>query len=450
MKVRSHRCGAVVAAALLLLIQNAVLTDPLHWSACAESRSLGGTTASLAGSPAMGAGPGPSARRVTPTNAPRDEAVQRLAKESDLEDAPKSGTDRKRGGADASKVWRSEDLSLLGIGMGVGDVDGDGQNEIVIAGPSSVSVYRVNPDKLSLMAEYSSGSIELKSIDVAKIRKHGPARIYVSAQNRGTLASLVLEYANGALTPVIQDVRYFLRVIDYPTRGPVLLAQQKGMNRMYDGPIYRVEDKGNELAVGDRFGIPLKIPIFGFAVGDLAGNRKPLIAVYDKSDHLRIYNPQGKRLYVSKDWYGGSDVILRWGGPEERKQTAMRDDADLIYFRPRIACISVPDSPVSQILAIAHSSKTGRYMGRSKMLDEGRVVGLVWNSDALVEQWRTPNIQGMVTDFAIDYLPGMASKRLIVLERKKTDWLSFLRSASQVKAYDLEAIMRERPRATEQ
>jgi hypothetical protein len=447
MKVRSRRFGAVLIGALLLFIQNTVPTDCSPWSAYAESRGPADTSGSRTESPVTGAGHGPDVRTLTPANAPRsDGVVQRVAKESDPGDGTKSGTDLKRGGLDSKNVWRSQELPILAVGLGVGDVDGDGQNEIVISGPSSVSVYRVSEGELSLMAEYSAGSLEVKSIDVAKIRKHGPARIYVSAQNRGTVSSLVLEYANGALIPVIKEVRYFLRVIDYPTRGPVLLAQQKGMNRMYEGPIYRADDKGNELAIGDRFGIPLKIPIFGFAVGDLEGNRKPLIAVYDRTDHLRIYTPQGKRLYVSKDYYGGSDVILRWSGPEERKTTASQDESALISFRPRIACISAPDSPVYQILAIAHSSKTGHYLGRSKMLDEGSVVGLVWNSDALVEQWRTPNIQGMVTDFAIDYLPGMAGKRLIVLERKKTDWLAFLSSKSQVKAYDLETVMRERPR----
>jgi hypothetical protein len=347
---------------------------------------------------------------------------------------------------DSEKIWRSDDLDVLGIGIGVGDVDGDGKNEIVVISPSTVYLYRLSHGKLELVTEYSAGALELKSVDVAKMRKQGPARIYVSAQNRGALASFVLEYRNGVLEPVVQDFRYFLRVIQYPTYGPILLGQQKGLTRIYDGPVMRLEDKGNQLEVGDRFGIPLKIPIFGFTIGDLEGKHTPLLAAYDKEEHLRIYNPAGKRLYVSKDYFGGSDVILRWGGPEERREADKSlSEQEKSFFRPRIMCLSANQKAAQEILAISHSSKTGRYLSRSKMLEDGKVCGLEWNGDAIAVKWKTPPIQGMVTDFAIDVLPGLSGQRLIVLERKKTDWLAFLRSKSQVKAYDVPWLINHGP-----
>jgi hypothetical protein len=345
---------------------------------------------------------------------------------------------------DAEKVWKSQELGLLGIGMGIGDLDGDGKNEVVIIGPSTVHAYRLIAGKLSTLAEYSAGSLELKAVDVARMRKQGPCRIYVTAQNRGSLSSLVLEYRNGRLVPVMEGLDYFLRVILYPTQGPILLGQKKGLVRMYEGPVYRLADKGDALEPLGRFGIPLKIPIFGFTIGDFDGNYKPLIAVYDKSDHLRIYQPSGKRLYITQDYYGGSDVILRRSGPENR--TAR--EADLIFgeneiefMRPRIMSLSLDRSPRYEILVISHSSKTGRLLGRTKMLEDGRVNGLLWNGDALVRKWRTPRIQGMITDFTVETLPGLAGRRLITLERVKTDWLSFLRSASRVRAYDLDALV---------
>ncbi|MDQ7783823.1 MAG: VCBS repeat-containing protein [Desulfomonilaceae bacterium] len=342
------------------------------------------------------------------------------------------------------KVWRSEELDMLAIGMAVGDVDGDGKNEIVVIDPSRVYVYRPVSGRLDLLAEYSSGNLELKCVDVAKIRKQGPARIYVTAQNRGTVESFVLEYRNGALDPVIRGIPYFLRVIVYPTHGPILLGQKKGLRKMYEGPVYRLDDKGDALDAQGRFGIPLKIPIFGFAVGDFVGNHKPLIAVYDRYDHLRIYTPAGKRLYVTREYYGGSDVILRWAGPEKQHGSAgMDDDNEVVFFRPRIVSLDLDGNGVYEILASKHHSKTMRMMSRTKMLEEGQVVGLLWNGDVLEDLWSTPKIQGMVTDFAVDTLPGFSGRRLITLERMKTDWLAFLRSKSRLRAYDLDKIIGE-------
>jgi hypothetical protein len=295
-----------------------------------------------------------------------------------------------------------------------------------------------------LVTQYSHGNLELKSVDVAKIRKRGPARIYVTAQNRGAIASFVLEYRNGELIPAVQDFPYYLRVIIYPTQGPILLGQKRGIYRMYEGPIYRLEDKGDELRVTGRFGVSLKIPIFGFAIGDFEGKRQPLIAVYDRDEHLRLYTPAGKRLFLSKDYYGGSDILLRRTGPERRSEgaTVMMEDSHKVYFRPRIMALDLDHDRIYEILAIAHRSKTMRLLSRSKMLEEGQVMALVWNGDSLEERWSTPKVPGIITDFTVDSLPGLSGKRMITVERKKTDWLSFLSSRSQVRAYDLQMLMR--------
>jgi hypothetical protein len=341
--------------------------------------------------------------------------------------------------------WRGAELNLLGIGLGVGDLDGDGQNEIVIIDPNTVYAYKVVGEKFNLLAEYSPGALELKSVDVAKTRPQGPSRIYVSAQNRGAVASFVLELRAGKLVPVIREVPYFLRVIDYPTRGPILIGQKKGMRNMYDGYVYRLVDKGDDLEPQGRFGVPLKIPVFGFAIGDFEGKRKPLIAVYDRHDHLRIYEPSGKRLFVSKDYYGESDVLLRRSGPENRRTEATKETEEKDeFFRPRILSLDLYPNSIHQILVIAHSSRTRRLLSHSKMLEEGQIMALGWNGDALEEQWTTPKVQGVITDFALAALPGLSGTRLIVLERKRTDWLALLKSRSQVRAYDLKYLMKER------
>jgi len=355
-------------------------------------------------------------------------------------DSTQAGSSAAKGGA--GQAWQSEELSMLGVGIGVGDIDEDGQNEIVIADPSNVHVYKITDNKMVKLAEYSVGTLEIKAIDVAKMRKQGPARIYATAQNRGIIASFVLEYRNGKLVPVVTDFPYYLRVINYPTLGPILLGQQKAQRKAFEGPIYRLADKGNELVVQERFGIPLKIPIFGFAIADLEGKKRPLIVSYDKNDHLRVYTPDGKRQFVSTEYYGGSDVILRMHGPEERTKVSSLDNPDASmedYYRPRVLPTDFRGGLGQQVLVTTHSSRTLRMLSRTKMLEEGQVVALAWNGDVLEEKWKTPKIAGMVIDFTLDALPGMR-RSLIVLERKKTDWLAFLRSRTQVRAYDLDAL----------
>ncbi len=345
---------------------------------------------------------------------------------------------------DERNVWRSRELSMLSIGMGVGDVTGDGANDVVLLGPGSVELYEFKDRRLTKTAEYTKRPLEFKSVDIADVRPlGGRPRIYVTAQNRGTIASFVLEYRDGKLAPVITDFQYYLRVIRYPTRGPILLGQRKGLGRVYEGPVYRLEDKGDELAVTGRFGVPLTIPIFGFCIGDFEGSRKPIIAVYDREEHLRLYRPSGKRMFTSQEYYGGTDVILRRVGPEEENKALLDEDNEREYCRPRMMAVDLNHDSVSELLVIAHKSKTGRYLSRMRMLGEGQVISLQWNGDSMRERWATPPIQGMITDFAIDKLPGLSGLRLITVERKKTDWLSFLSSKSQVRAYNVDFLQAE-------
>lgn len=347
-----------------------------------------------------------------------------------------------------TKVWRSPVLDILAIGMGIGEVTGTAEKQIVLIDPNTVYVYGLNGQEMNRIAAYDASPLELKSVDVGKIRKQGPARIYVTAQNRSVVASFVLEYRNGTLVPVIKNVPYYLRVILYPTKGQMLLGQQRGMNKAYEGPIVRLDDKGEELKPTGRFGVPLKIPIFGFCIGDLEGKREPVIAVYDREEHLRLYLPTGKRVYLSKDYYGGSDVILRASGPEERSNNGMAaDETEREYVRPRIMALDLEGKGKYEILTIMHQSKTMRLLGRFKMFEDGQVVALSWNGDTLEEKWKSPRIQGMVTDFTVDTLPVVPGQALITVERQKTDWLSFLSSKSQVRAYNLRDLMERRVRS---
>ncbi len=362
-----------------------------------------------------------------------------LAPALSLAAGPKGG-DSSRKNQDAP--WKSDELSMLVVGIGVGDIVGDGENQIVLIDPSTVYAYKFEDGRLRLLAELSLGPMELKSVDVVRIRKHGPARIYVSAQSRGAASSVVIEYRAGKLEPVIKDVRHWLRVIEYPTKGPFLVGQARGMRKIYDGPIFRLEDKGDTLQPTGRFGVPIKIPIFGFAIGDLEGKHAPLIVVYDKDEHLRIYQPDGKRLYRSQSYYGGSDIVFRQLDGERKVQDSTLDEGEGInFFRPRIMCLDLNNTGKYQILTINHESKTRRYLAKTRLFDEGRVSGLEWNGDSVEELWSTPKVQGVIADFAVTTLPGMGDLKLVTAERKKTDWLSFLKSRSQVRAYSIKQLM---------
>jgi len=95
-------------------------------------------------------------------------------------------------------------------------------------------------------------------------------------------------------------------------------------------------------------------------------------------------------------------------GPEVKSRDgAYVDDTDaagLAICRPRMMMTDFQGNSGKQILATTHSSKTLRMLSRTKMLEEGQVLALAWNGDALEERWRTPKVAGMVTDFCCGHI----------------------------------------------
>lgn len=80
----------------------------------------------------------------------RDRDLARGARDTE-NGSKKVSPNSKSKSTDTEKVWRSEDLDILGIGLGVGDLDGDGTNELVIISPSTVYVYRVAQGRMDLV-----------------------------------------------------------------------------------------------------------------------------------------------------------------------------------------------------------------------------------------------------------------------------------------------------------
>ena len=127
--------------------------------------------------------------------------------------------------------WKSESFPEAIEGLSIADVDGDGSNEVVFISVNQVFVYRYRNEGLQEVKTFSHKSFNrLMFVDTADINRNGTPEIfvtdYISSNQR--LKSIVLEWNGQDFAVIDEKIDWYLRVLQTPASGPLLLGQKRG------------------------------------------------------------------------------------------------------------------------------------------------------------------------------------------------------------------------------
>ena len=189
---------------------------------------------------------------------------------------------------EGTSYWKSRNLKTEIYGMDIGDVDGDGLNELVLLEGTEIVVYRYQNGALARLASHrSSDRNPFVSVDVADTNGDGRAEIFASRLSGTEVTSQVLEMEGGGLRVIVKRSPWFLRVMEWPGKGRILLGQQKMgggiggggeslIKNYFEPGIYHLSLSGNKLVKAEEAPL-LNLPtvfVYNFAVGDLGGTRR--------------------------------------------------------------------------------------------------------------------------------------------------------------------------------
>lgn len=302
--------------------------------------------------------------------------------------------------AAARKTWFSRPLAIEVRGVGVGEVMEGGTSDIVLITREEVQVYRRQADQVELVTRYVAGrSLENIGVDVANLDGDGRAKIYVTATAPGNaLASYVLQWDGAALRPVASGLPWHLRIVQLAD-GPALLAQQRGLDAFFTGPIRRLAWRDGKLAAGEALELPGHVTLYSFVVADLDDDGQPEVISLRSRSPLTVYDAQGRVLRRGAQ-YGQSAVYVV--DKRERNDTP----AEEAQLPGRLRAVKLPGRRMSLLAAQNHES-VGIF-NRARNFTNGEVVALRWQADGLAEVWRTERL-AYVADFQVTTLkPGDA------------------------------------------
>jgi hypothetical protein len=303
-------------------------------------------------------------------------------------------------------LWASAPFAGTPRGIATGDLSGQGTRDVVVALKDRIDIYRWQTDHLEKIGAYKDRrATNWISVDIADLDHAGHGKIfatwYLDGIDRARIS--VLELSSATLKEV-GHLDGFARAFAHDDGTSSLLTQDFSLSReLHMRTPQPITFDGKKYGTGDKVKLPRGISesqLFGFAWGDVDGDKAEDWAILENGDHLNIYFKDKK--WRSEFLYGGTKLDFAFSNSF--------DTAVTLY--PRLT--PWKNAAGQEILLVPHNdSATGLRFSRLKIFRGGELLALSWNGLEMSPVWRVPT-----SSYLADYTVGAVS------DAKSTDlWL---------------------------
>jgi len=311
--------------------------------------------------------------------------------------------------------WKSENFSEAIQGISIADIDGDGSNEIVFVSDNQIFVYRYQNERLQEIKTFSHKSfINLIHVDTADINQNGTSELfvtdYISSQQR--VRSMVLEW-NGRDFDIIDEKKdWYLRVLQTPASGPILLGQKHGLpapldvfipikETLFHEDVHKIRYQDGQYKPADLYVLPKGLSLYDFSRGDASNKGHNEIVSFSGKDHINIYNQNGEIAWESNEAYGGNRLFLSAPDPDTPRTDNIRTPKTVNYYLPQRIHIADIDRDGLNEIIILKNKNTASLFSRIKAFKEGHIACLSYDDIGVQLKWQTRTISGYISDYVI-------------------------------------------------
>ncbi len=344
---------------------------------------------------------------------------------------------------------RSQEVPFKAKAMAVGELTGDGTMKLAITDGQGVYIYDLEKTGLKEIAKYAGETTDnVIALDAADINGNGVAEIFVTkytmskvtvggvGAGQAVLRSMVLEYQQGKLVKIMDEVRLNFRVLKGLDGSAQLYGQTNGQDKPFDGPVRQYTWQGKQYVPGPAVPLPKAFnAIYGFTLADLDGEGAPKILILDHLDHLRVFDRSGQEIYTSSDRYGGSELLVEFNPERAGENSRSGIEPSRLLLQGRMYFEDILGDGKKQLVVPQNTPSTG-YTFQTRMYDKGKVFGLTWDGVGLQAVWETRELPGYIADYALIDPDGDGNRKLVLLV-VQTGLFGFSKSRSSVVVLDL-------------
>ncbi|MGE5750993.1 MAG: FG-GAP repeat domain-containing protein [Nitrospirota bacterium] len=303
----------------------------------------------------------------------------------------------------------SPELPFIARYFVAGDFDGGGNSEYAFLDAARLHIYRLEPTgwrevwtETTPAANPSSddpaAGIQYINLDAADMDGDGRPELFITAMLEGKVTSYVMKFQDGTFRR-IAEIPGFLRIINYPGRGVILIGQDYDPVKFFAGKPKQYTWSGGKYVPGPELPLPKGLTLYGFTFADF-GEQNPLLVAFDDEDRVIVYAKDAPlwksaekytvvNAYVYKPVTGIAAAISKPAAEADNKSRRVR-------LRGRILALDFNNDGKDEILLPKNIGESflSAYSG-------AELHGLRWTGARLDEAWGIKDLPGPVIDFQV-------------------------------------------------
>lgn len=279
------------------------------------------------------------------------------------------------------KAGQSDKIADELYGVATLGAGAEGESVIVSWGSNILYFHRVKGTEILPLSRITKErNIHILHADAADIDGDGANELLVTCLVGERIRSFVYRKGKDAYTEAAWDIPYFLAVVTDAKGNRVVVGQAPGIEFPFYGKLYRMTWDGKTLKEGEAFSAntntkPLDQGILGLSAGKTGGEWRWFYT--DEDSHLRVLDPSGKTVHLSKNRNGSGIDLFEWGKLDRSTQKRLQ------FFLRKAARVS-EGAGGRPVLLISEVDKG--MLNLARFWDKTRLVLLQWEDGNLAER----------------------------------------------------------------
>ncbi len=284
----------------------------------------------------------------------------------------------------------------------VTDTEGDGYPEIVLLFDGEIVAFRdLGTEIQQIWSSPAPKTFQPKILSAGDVDGNGVAELFVAGMDGTRPVSQALEWFGSAMAPKGDRMDAFVRAVNHPDDGPLLLGLVPGPGRNLFAPtIRRFTWTGSRYDEAARFAAPSSAVAMNLDYLRLARDRRAFPVVTNQGDRLEIYSPENELVFEGSESIKGTRTFV---AGEER----VHDYQDEDFFRVQGKTLGLDSGSGTSLIVYAKNQATlGRVFQRVASFSHGEIEVYRWDGLTMIPFARGPKLPGFFPDLDMGSNPA--------------------------------------------